>query len=80
MMRPCLFCTSWPGSQIIPTQDRSCGATIYPVLDKRHNSGGSGGLKGMALLRMSPPVIQAFFMIGPACRKKKLPNNTHYFT
>jgi hypothetical protein len=58
--------------------DRSFGATIYPVLDKRDNSGGSGGLKGLALLQISPPVIQVFLVIRPAGKKKKFPNNTHY--
>jgi hypothetical protein len=49
--------------------DRSCEATIYPVLDKPHNSGIKGGLK---LLEICPPVFKVSFTIGLNGRYKSL--------
>ena len=66
------FCREYNGL------DRSCVATNYSVLDKLYNSGGSGGLNGLALLQIKPPVVQVFFMIGAACGRKNLPDGTHY--
>lgn len=51
--------------------DSSCEATIYPVLDKPHNSAiqGMGGLK---LLEICPPVFKVSFAISLNGRYKYL--------
>ena len=58
--------------------DRSCEATIYPVLDKPHNSGiqGTGALK---LLEICSTVFKVSFTIGLNGRYKSLRHGYHCF-
>ena len=44
--------------------DRSCEATIYPVLDKPHTTQILGGRRGLNLQEIYPPAFQVPFTIG----------------
>ena len=44
--------------------DRSCAATIYPVLDKPPPNLGFWGPKGLKLQEIYPPVFKVPFTIG----------------
>jgi hypothetical protein len=56
--------------------DRSCAATIYPVLDKPHNSEALGP-RGLLLKDICPLVFQIPFTIRPDRRKKCLLHGSH---
>jgi hypothetical protein len=59
--------------------DRSCAATIYPVLDKPHNAGAPGEPRGLKLQEIFPPVFKVSFTIGLGGRLKCILDGTRVY-